>query len=285
MPPRLDSRGIDNSRPTPQDRRTASERLGNAGSTSGSGVSSQVYQATANYSEQDAEIIELQAAKKTLLLSGKVADSFTGYGFTARGNYKRVPNDNKFWFSKTYEVITYEEIVNRDLRRYPSFMLHFIPIFYDLYYQALQARLNNQAVGKLWEDHFKITEAERATNLPSYLDQIRECIVSGVKAHILNDMVNALENSYRSYGINYPKVNLRFDDLLHDYFEIDTEVFKKVPGRMFTYISSLTLPVLSVEAGQYLFGRGNELVKGLPISTIIGWRKTVWEEARRRLSK
>jgi hypothetical protein len=252
--------------------------LGQQGSVSGTGAGSTT--------EAEAEYNELLSATETLRLSKKVADSFTFPGLTARRKLERVPVDGKFWFSKIYEIITYEEISARHLRKFPSFMLHFIPIFYDLYYQALQSRLQKQpqGVSDLWDAHFTVTEKELNTNvIVEYLDHITNCVVSGVKAHILGDMATALEKSYRSYVTRYPAAGLRFDDLRSDYFEVDPEVFRNVPPSFFAYLSKLALPFPSVVLGQYLFGAGNDLIRGLPIETIVEWRSEVWKRAREAL--
>src|SRR5262249_17482774 len=56
--------------------------------------------------------------------------------------------DHKYWFAKLYELITYYEIGGREKFTYPGFVMHFIPVFYNMYYDAMRNFLagNHSAV-------------------------------------------------------------------------------------------------------------------------------------------
>lgn len=227
---------------------------------------------------------ELTAARRTLWRSTEVANSFTVFGLTGRRRFERVPAEGYFWFSKVYEIITYEELAAvNESRDFPAYMLTFIPIFYELYDQALQRHLSRRSgVPSHWQVHFDIAGATNERSID--LDQVVKCVVSGVKAHIQGDMTAALVGAYRQYRARYPSIAPEFDEIYPDYFQRDPVVFERVPARFFMYLSTLALPVGSVEIGQYLFGAGNELIRGLPIKDIVAWRDVAWNAARTQLN-
>src|SRR4030095_7752436 len=91
--------------------------------------------------------IEREAARRTLALSAQVANRFiqTVGAVSARGPFIPTVTRTKYWFAKLYEFTTFYEIGNASSFRHPAFVLHFIPIFFDLYYRALE----NWTAGRL----------------------------------------------------------------------------------------------------------------------------------------
>jgi hypothetical protein len=238
-------------------------------------------------SEASAIAREFEIARETLRLASSVATDFTYFGLDAHGKFTRVPIDNLFWFSKVYEIITYEELnaVTEQTREHPVFVLKFIPAFYRLYYDPLQLHLRKQpGVPSHWQTHFAVTEVDiDSTSITAYQNQILNCIVTGVRAHIQGDMATALVQAYRSCKATYPALTPDFEKLLPDFFELDPVIFKRVPANFFKYLSKLTLPFASTGVGQYLFGAGNELIHGLPIDTVVAWRAVAWKDAQASL--
>ena len=134
------------------------------------------------YDIRNAVAIETGPARATLDLSGRVARQFiqTLGALGARGRFVPTVVDNKYYFAKLYELITYFELSEISRFRHPAFLLHFIPIFYDLYYRALQnwSSGNRASVSPLWTTHF--TRAARPNNSSalSWMNDVRESIVT-----------------------------------------------------------------------------------------------------------
>lgn len=222
------------------------------------------------------------AANNTKTLSAELTQRFTYFGHTSSGSFERVPIDLHYWFAKLYEVITYEEIKAVEQRQHPAFMLKFVPVFYNLYYEAIQRHLMKwPGVPVHWQVHFADADAEIDTaSLAPYLKQITTCVISGVKAHITGDMASALEQTYLNYKSDYPALTPDFDNLRPDFFGHDPEIFKHVKANFFLDLSRITLPFPSADVGQALFGAGDELIDGLSIATIVSWRSEAWTAAR-----
>ena len=85
--------------------------------------------------------IEAREASRTRHQSVNVANRFfSNVGAVGRtGRFISTIIDTKYWFAKLYEITTGFEIsAARDYKQ-PGFVLHFIPIFYDMYNRALDA--------------------------------------------------------------------------------------------------------------------------------------------------
>jgi hypothetical protein len=67
---------------------------------------------------------ELAAAQATLKKSREVADTILP---------KNARSDLPYWFAELYYYITFYEIRDRNAFSHPAFVMHFIPIFYDMY--------------------------------------------------------------------------------------------------------------------------------------------------------
>lgn len=72
---------------------------------------------------------ELNAAQATLRKSRLIADTIVP---------KNARSDLPYWFAELYYYITFYEIQDRHVFSHPAFVMHFIPIFYDMYGNAAQ---------------------------------------------------------------------------------------------------------------------------------------------------
>lgn len=241
-----------------------------------------------SYSLADAPRIELAGARATLEKSARTAREFTFFGLTGRGTLERVAIDHKYWFAKLYELITWHEIADRDKFQHPSFLLHFIPIFYDMYYNALRHYLNKQfdQVSERWVKHFRMTDRHFAESFNEYLNDITESIVTGVSAHIEGDMEEALVEAFRIYVAKYCLANASLNDFRRDFFETNRAVFAKVQASFLAELARGGPSPLPVEQGQLLLNVGQRATgKGLDIEIIYQWRAKAWAGALQELGK
>jgi len=244
------------------------------------------------YSPERALAAEMASAKQTLHRSIQVAAMFTAIGLSGRGKLEAVPVDNRYWFAKLYENITYNEILACRKFTLPAFVLHFIPVFYDMYYQALMADLKGQSnkVSPHWRAYFKVASSQDGG--------ITDSIIAGVSAHINGDMEEALVQAYLSYISKYSRPK-QFDLHYPDFFLYNRPVFEKVTADFFTDLSRTTFPG-PVEQGQFAMGVGSQphtvgpfkfslagivLGKSLDVDEVYEWRQHAWERARRRIGK
>ncbi|MBF2046829.1 MAG: hypothetical protein IGS54_05580 [Elainella sp. C42_A2020_010] len=242
------------------------------------------------YALKDALKIELDAARKTLGLSAHVAKSFLRSvgALDARGRFTETILDNKYWFAKLYELITYYEIAEVQRFEHPGFVLHFIPIFYNLYHESLQnfwqGKLNQ--ISQLWINHFQTAGRPSWNSVSGFANQVLKSIVTGVAAHIQGDMAIALEQAYRSYTAKYCLSNLRFDDFRKDFFENNRPIFEMVQAAFFLELSRRGPFPVRPDVGQFIIGTGAQLTGGgLDIDEVYRWRAEAWETAKKRLGQ
>jgi hypothetical protein len=234
--------------------------------------------------------IERAAARCTLDLSAQVANNFirTLGALNARGRFTPTIIDNKYWFAKLYEYITYEEIAAIGNFRQPAFVMHFIPIFYGLYYQALQNwnNRNKAAVSPLWTNHFTLADRPDNGSIGAWMAGLRVSIVTGVTAHVQGDMANALEQAYRTYVAKYClSPPPRFDEFRADFFDRNRPVFDRSKADFLLHASQFGPLPVGPELGQFLFAVGEPLAGGLDVDEVYRWRDAAWSEARRRLGQ
>jgi hypothetical protein len=238
----------------------------------------------------DAVGIEREAARGTLIKSANFANGFVRSvgALGARGRFIPTVLDNKYWFAKLYELITHYEIAGISTFRYPAFVLHFIPIFYDLYYDAFQRYSNGDfgRVSPLWMTHFRASGRPDVDSASSWLDGVKVSITTGVSAHVQGDMAVALERAYRSYVAKYCLSNVPFDQFRADFFETNRMIFERAKGALFLEMSRLGPFPVSMEVAQFVIGTGEAVVGGgLNIPEVYRWRCTAWENARRALGQ
>jgi hypothetical protein len=242
------------------------------------------------YDIRNAFAIEREAARRTLALSAQVANRFirTVGALSARGRFIPTVIDNKYWFAKLYEFITYYEIAEASSFRHPAFVLHFIPIFYDLYYRALEnwTAGNRAAVSSLWTNHFTRASRPDTSSIGAWMDGVQASIVTGVTAHVQGDMATALERTYRSYVAKYclsPRP--LFDEFRPDFFESNRIVFERAKAAFLLHLPQFGPFSVGPEWGQFLFAMGEPLAGGLDVGEVYRWRNVAWSEARRRLGQ
>jgi hypothetical protein len=238
----------------------------------------------------DALRIETEAARRTLLTSARVAASFERSvgALDARGRFTKTIIDNKYWFAKLYERITHFEIRDRNKFKHPAFVMHFIPIFYDMYHTALRDWQDGRRsrVHALWQRHFTTAARPARNGLQSWINGVANSIVTGVAAHIRGDMAEALDRAYRSYTSKYCLDRLRLDDLHADFFATSRRIFEIVAAEFFLDLARYSPLPLSPEMGQFVIGTGARYgAGGLDIDQVYGWRAAAWAEAKQRLGQ
>lgn len=238
-------------------------------------VESAIYRKLKCQPSANAEANELAAAKATLEKSRDIAQSIVA-----------VKSGAGYWFAELYFYITRHEIEAEKTLHDPGFLLHFVPIFYDMYSQHAELFIKGKPdnLSPSWRAHFKDSSvsSDPGPNTQSVNDAT-VAVVSGVKAHIQGDMANALEEAYRSYSAKYCDVPA-FDTFKVDFFQTNRPIFDKVKLEFLHEFvglgvlggSRMISPKLSSKAGE-LMG------KGLDVNEIYGWRSVAWQEAKDRI--
>lgn len=247
-------------------------------------------EAACAYAFKDATRIEIAAARDTLHLSAAVAANFlrTVGALSARGRFIPTIIDNKYWFAKLYQFITFEEINGVNQFRQPAFVMHFIPVFYGLYYDALTKWLqNNRAtVHPLWATHFTRSARPDNSSISAWAGGLRTSIVTAATAHIQGDMATAVERTYRSYVAKYCLAPApRLDDFRSDFFESNRIMFERAKASLLLEASRFGPLPVGPELGQFLFAKGEPLAGGLSVDEVYRWREQAWAEAKRRLGQ
>jgi hypothetical protein len=226
--------------------------------------------------------IEARAAGRTRQQSVEVASRFfRTVGAVGRtGRFIPTIIDTKYWFAKLYEITTGFEIsAARDYKQ-PGFVLHFIPIFYDMYNRALDAwQAGGGSVSPLWRVHFMSTGRPDNDSIMAWSSGVVTSLTTGVTAHIRGDMGQALETAYRSFVKKYcldPAPP--FDTYKPDFFAMGT-VFNQARAAAMSLVASLgPIPEAGVKVG-------DALGAGLDVSQVNQWRAEAWADAKRRLGQ
>jgi len=234
-------------------------------------------------------------ARKTLTLSSQTAAGFVAQlGALApilifpaatlgrRPGFQATVLDHKYWFAKLYELVTYEEITYSLHTNHPGFSLHFLPIFYGLYYDALQNFQKKATVGTLWQIHFSGPAAVKGmTVAPDCKDAIEFSVRTGAIAHIQGDMPVALATSYRSWD---EKPKPAFDELKKDFIDNSEGAFKKAQARFYLDVNDKTFSPFSPEVGQFGAANYQKVFNIQPsLDQMFQWRRDAWLQAARSL--
>src|SRR5437762_10924325 len=139
---------------------------------------------------------EYLEARQTLELSARTASNFIAQlGALApilippfpsahlgrRPGFQATVLDQKYWFAKLYELVSYEELQYSLLTRYPGFSLHFMKVFYGMYYDALQGI----RVSSLWKTHFNGPPAKGIEPIqPDSMAAVQHSVRRSAIAHI-----------------------------------------------------------------------------------------------------
>jgi hypothetical protein len=148
---------------------------------------------------------ELAEARQTLNLSSRTAAQFVAQlgalapilipPFPAatlgrRPGFQATVLDQKYWFAKLYEIVTYQELQYSSHTNFPGFSLHFMKTFYGMYLDALQNFTNKKfaSVRPLWLTHFKGPETDSRSEVDVVsMDAVQFSVRTEAMAHIQGD--------------------------------------------------------------------------------------------------
>jgi len=240
---------------------------------------------------------ELAKAVQTLELSQKVASIyvrnlgalapivvFPNRHLSRPAGFQKTVIHDIYWFAKLYELITYFEIRDRGNFDNPGFVMHFIPVFYGLYYSALQNFQNGarDKIHDLWKKHFDGLQVGGRPADPGSMDGVKHSIVTGVTAHVQGDMAAALETAYRTWNV---KPKPAYADLKRDFFEKNRPTFEASKAAFFLDLNDKGPFPFRPEVGQMLIGTGEKVVGGgLDIDEVYRWREAAWKKAGDQLA-
>jgi hypothetical protein len=238
---------------------------------------------------------ELLEAKQTLDLSVRTAAQFVAQlGAIApillpplpaahlgrRPGFQATVLDQKYWFAKLYELVTIEELNYSTHTRYPGFSLHFMKVFYGMYYGALQNYLKNAyaMVNPLWVTHFSGPPgADSSTSNPASMEAVKFSVRTGATAHIQGDMPLALVEAYRTWKAD-PKP--AFEDLREDFIIKSENAFTRAQARFYIDVNDKTFSPLRPEVGQLAAAYYQAVLDIQPsLPVMFQWRRTAWTKA------
>jgi hypothetical protein len=235
---------------------------------------------------------ELLEARQTLERSGRTASQFVaqlgaltpilippfpGGTLGRRPGFQATVLDQKYWFSKLYEIVTYHELGYSTHTQYPGFSLHFMKVFYGMYYDALQNFLNGRTatVSSLWMTHFS-GSADQSVK-PDSTDAVEFSVRTGATAHIQGDMPVALATGYKTWSCD-PKPS--FQDLRDDFISKSEGAFIAAQARFYIEVNDKIASPVRPEVGQFgaaLYQAAFNIQPSLPV--MFQWRKDAWKKA------
>ncbi|HTS30137.1 MAG TPA: DUF5995 family protein [Bryobacteraceae bacterium] len=257
---------------------------------------------------------ELNEAQETLTKGQQVRDSIIG---------PKAQSDLAYWFAELYNYITTYEIKDRGVFEHPYFVMHFIPIFYDMYAAAAESyRRQNDPAGEAlrataagmvknmmplggvlaqqmttippiatnWQAHFSIasTPADPTKNLMLWGTGVTQAIVSGVSAHINGDMANALVEAWKTFDAKYSGVP-KLDAFHGDFFERNKPIFVKVRTDLINEVVNRGTGLATMMRGTvnptFASDMADKLNLGLKVDDIYKWREDAWQNAKKALKQ
>ena len=238
---------------------------------------------------------ELLEAKQTLALSSRTASKFVAQlGALApilvfplpaatlgrRPGFQATVLDQKYWFAKLYELVTYEELDYSTRTQYPGFSLHFMKVFYGMYYSALQDFLNRRftKVPTPWVTHFQgpVTEDDEPVE-PTSMEAVEYSVRTGATAHIQHDMPLALADAYRTWKT---RAKPSFRDLKDDFIGKSEGAFAAAQAHFYIEVNDKIASPFSPEVGQKgaaLYQAAFDIQPSLPV--MFQWRRDAWRRA------
>ena len=184
--------------------------------------------------------IEAEEASRTRQQSVDVANRFfRTVGAVGRtGRFIPTITDTKYWFAKLYEITTGFEISGARDYKQPGFVLHFIPIFYNMYNRALDAwpaaALRFHRYGAAF-----MNTGVPTNSIMGWSAGVVTSLITGVTAHIRGDMGQALESADRSYVSKYClNPAPPFDTYKRDFFAMGA-VFNQARMAAMSLVTSL----------------------------------------------
>jgi len=245
-----------------------------------------------------ASSIEQLEAEKTRRLSAKVAGGFVAQlgalapvllppfptaTFGRRPGFQATVLDHKYWFAKLYELVTMEELSYARQTAYPGFTLHFIPVFYGMYLDALNAFTRGQlSASTLWFTHFTGPGSTPGREVePCSMDAVAFSVRTGAIAHIKGDMAPALVKAYTTWR---EPSKPSFDDLRPDFITKREGAFQRAQARFYLEVNDKIYSPLRPEVGQFAAANLQVLLHVQPSLTMMfEWRQDAWDAASRQL--
>jgi hypothetical protein len=242
---------------------------------------------------------ELLEARETLELSRRTADQFVaqlgalqpilippfpGATLGKRPGFQATVLDQKYWFAKLYEIVTYNELAYSTHTQYPGFSLHFMKVFYGMYYSALRNFLNQKlaSVPPLWLIHFNGPETGKSPAVrPDSVEAVQHSVKTGAIAHIQGDMPGALATGYRTWAAD-PKPG--FQDLRDEFLTKSKSAFIAAQARFYVDVNDKTFSPFSPEVGQLgaaMYQKALSIQPSLPV--MFQWREEAWQKAAQSL--
>jgi len=216
------------------------------------------------------------------------AESTRQHSVDVRESLRR---DKCYWFAFLYYVITDQEIQRRGQFKYPAFVMHFIPVFYDMYGVNAEQYAKNGMKGlkSNWQGHFSFggEPTDGIKNQTLFLSDASSVITSGVSTHILDDMPVALERAYRTYTATYCTNNRPFDDYKSDFIDAKSkELFVAVRTSFVNHLVNFGMGFGIARRGvnpEVAAKAADKLGLGINIDEIFAWRETAWQRAKERI--
>jgi hypothetical protein len=188
--------------------------------------------------------------------------------------------DHKYWFAKLYELVSYQEISYALTTGYPGFTLHFMKVFYSMYYMALQNFLKSSGpVSPLWAVSFA---GPSPSVDASSMEAVKFGVRTGAIAHIQGDMPMALVNGYKSWAVS-PKP--AFADLRSEFIDKGETAFAKAQAAFYLDVNDKTFSPVRPEVGQLgavIYQTTMDIQPSLPV--MFQWRRDAWQRAADLLS-
>jgi hypothetical protein len=240
---------------------------------------------------------EYRKARETLTLSMRTASSFQAQlGALApilipplpAAHFGRRPgfpgNDprSQVLIARLYEMVTYEELTYSLQTKHPGFSLHFIPVFYGMYYDALHGFQNELKIASLWQTHFKGPPAVKGKQVaPGSMDAVEFSVRTGAIAHIKGDMPLALAKAYQTWAT---KSKPKFQDLREDFIDKSEGAFRKAQACFYLDVNDKTFSPLRPELGQFAAAVYQHVGDIQPsLDKMFQWRRDAWDQAAQSL--
>jgi hypothetical protein len=213
-------------------------------------------------------------------LSPILIPPFPGVTLGKRPGFQQTVLDHKYWFAKLYELVTYQELTYAITTQYPGFTLHFMKVFYLMYYTALQNFMKRSGlVSPLWATSFTGPPADKDGNPPeaSSMEAVQFCVRTGAIAHIQGDMPMALVTGYKTWAMD-PKPD--FQDLRSEFIDKSESAFSRAQAAFYLDVNDKTFSPLRPEVGQIgavYYQAVLNIQPSLPV--MFQWRRDAWQKA------
>ncbi len=184
--------------------------------------------------------------------------------------------DHRYWFAKLYEFVTLEEMSYSQKTTYPGFSLHFIKVFYGMYYAAMgnYEKSAFAQVNPLWVTHFRGPPGNVA---PDSMQAVEFSVRTGATAHIQGDMAVALVTAYKSWEVS-PKP--RFPELRGEFIDKSEGAFRAAQARFYIEVNDKTFSPLRPEVGQLAAAYYQKVFNIQPsLAVMFQWRRNAWQNA------